>query len=66
MTAGPLTALLAGATGLVGGECLRRLLASPVYETVAVVTRRAVGSDPPPPKLRQYIVDFAQLESVRA
>ena len=61
-----MTALLAGATGLVGGECLRRLLANPVYGTVAVVTRRAVGSDPPPPKLRQYIVDFAQLESVSA
>ncbi len=35
-----LTAVLAGATGLVGGECLRQLLASPRYKQVVVVTRR--------------------------
>ena len=37
------TALLAGATGLVGGECLRLLLSSPAYSRVIVVTRRPAG-----------------------
>lgn len=34
------TAILIGATGLVGGHCLRVLLASPDYEQVIAVTRR--------------------------
>jgi uncharacterized protein YbjT (DUF2867 family) len=41
---GARTALLVGATGLVGGECLERLLASPRYERVVVVTRRSLES----------------------
>lgn len=34
------TAILIGATGLVGGHCLRELLASPAYDKVIAVTRR--------------------------
>lgn len=61
------TALLAGATGLVGGECLRLLLASPAYSSVIVVTRRTLGqSAGTRPKLREVVVDFARLEHVRA
>jgi uncharacterized protein YbjT (DUF2867 family) len=61
------TALLAGATGLVGGECLRLLLASPAYSSVIVVTRRSLGlSAGSAPKLREIVVDFAGLERVRA
>jgi uncharacterized protein YbjT (DUF2867 family) len=59
------TALLAGATGLVGGECLRALLASDRYERVTVLTRRDLGQAASHRKVRQVIVDFAQLESVR-
>jgi uncharacterized protein YbjT (DUF2867 family) len=59
------TALLAGASGLVGGECLQRLLASDVYSTVTVVTRRTLRPRVKHPKLREIVVDFAQLESVR-
>ena len=40
-----LTAIVAGATGLVGGVCLRRLLASSRYERVIVVTRRELGPE---------------------
>jgi uncharacterized protein YbjT (DUF2867 family) len=61
----PLTALLAGATGLVGSVCLRRLLASPRYATVIVVTRRDLGVEARHPKLRQHVTDFAQLEGLR-
>lgn len=34
------TAILIGATGLVGGHCLRVLLSSPAYDRVIAVTRR--------------------------
>jgi len=60
-----LTALLAGASGLVGGECLQRLLASDAYSTVTVVTRRTLGPLAQHPKLHEIVVDFEQLESVR-
>ena len=61
----PLTAILAGATGLVGGECLRRLLASPRYERVVVVTRRKLADVPADRKLRQVVTEFENLGEVR-
>ena len=60
------TALIAGASGLVGGECLQRLLASAAYSTVTVVTRRSLGAAAKHAKIREIVVDFAQLERVRA
>jgi uncharacterized protein YbjT (DUF2867 family) len=60
-TAAPTTALLAGASGLVGGECLRLLTRAPHYERVIVVTRRDLGSQVAHPKIRQIVVDFAEL-----
>ena len=57
-----LTALLAGATGLVGGECLRLLLASARYEQVVVLTRRELGEPGRQRRMRQVVCDFAQLE----
>lgn len=60
-----LTAILAGATGLVGGECLKRLVASPGYERVVVVTRRDLGDAARHPKVLQAIVEFDQLGSLR-
>jgi len=60
------TALIAGASGLVGGECLQRLLASEAYARVTVVTRRSLGSAANHPKLREIVIDFAQLDSVSA
>ena len=61
----PLTAILAGATGLVGGECLRRLLASPRYERVIVVTRRKLTDVVADRKLRQVVTEFENLGEVR-
>ena len=58
----PRTAIVAGATGLVGGECLRRLLADDRYARVLVVARRApeVRHD----KLRALVVEFGRLGEV--
>ena len=60
------TALIAGASGLVGGECLRRLLASAAYSTVTIVTRHSLGDAARHPKVREIVVDFARLASVKA
>ncbi len=59
------TALVAGASGLVGGECLKRLLASDAYSMVTIVTRRSLGSAAEHPRAREVIVDFEDLDSVR-
>jgi uncharacterized protein YbjT (DUF2867 family) len=59
------TAILAGATGLVGGECLRLLLDDPRYERVMVVTRRDIGGAAQHDKVRQVIVEFEQLGEKR-
>ena len=59
------TALIAGATGLVGGECLRRLLAHPAWATVIALVRRDIDSKPASPKLRQVLTDFTTLERER-
>jgi uncharacterized protein YbjT (DUF2867 family) len=61
-----LTAILAGATGLVGGECLKQLLASRRYERVIVVARRELGATAQHEKLRQVIVEFGQLGDARS
>jgi uncharacterized protein YbjT (DUF2867 family) len=53
------TALLVGATGLVGGRCLARLLGDPNYESVRVLARRALTVTDP--KLDVKLVDFDRL-----
>ncbi len=60
-----LTAVLAGATGLVGGECLRRLLASRRYTRVVAVARRPLEHGGRHRKLGTVIVDFDRLDEVR-
>ena len=57
------TALLAGATGLIGGALLPLLLASDRYAKVIVVGRRPVATQHP--KLTQVVVDLGQLEAER-
>ena len=52
-------ALLAGATGLIGGYLLRRLLAHPSYARVEILVRRELPIRDP--KLTQHIVEFARL-----
>ncbi|MGD2135551.1 MAG: NAD(P)H-binding protein [Gemmatimonadales bacterium] len=55
-------ALVAGATGLVGGHCLDLLLADPGYAAVHSVGRRPSGRTSP--KLTEHIVDFADLANL--
>jgi uncharacterized protein YbjT (DUF2867 family) len=56
------TALLAGATGLVGKHCLERILASNTYEHVRILVRRPVGISHD--KLEEIRVDFDALDSL--
>lgn len=50
------TALLLGATGLVGGHCLELLLGNARYGRVRVLGRRPVRREHP--KLEQQVIDF--------
>jgi uncharacterized protein YbjT (DUF2867 family) len=59
-----LTALLAGATGLVGGELLRRLLTSPRYARIVVLTRRPLPGAASA-KLHVVVTEFDRLGGVR-
>ena len=58
------TALLAGATGLIGSALLPLLLASDRYAKVIVVGRRPVSTQHP--KLMQVVIDFDQLEAAQS
>ncbi|MFH7594531.1 NAD(P)H-binding protein [Streptomyces racemochromogenes] len=53
------SALLVGATGLVGGQLLARLLRDPRYDRVTVLARRPLGLVHP--RLDARVVDFAKL-----
>lgn len=54
------TALILGATGLIGGLCLRRLLDDETYATVIAVTRRKIPLAHS--RFQQKIIDFHNLE----
>jgi uncharacterized protein YbjT (DUF2867 family) len=58
----PLTAMLAGASGLVGSELLKLLCASPDYGSVHSLVRRSSGRALP--KLREHLVDFEDLPAL--
>jgi uncharacterized protein YbjT (DUF2867 family) len=57
------TALIAGATGLIGKELLRILLDAKEYEKITVIVRRSVEIEHP--KLDERTVDFRQLEQYK-
>lgn len=57
----PYTALLAGATGLVGRECLRLLVADAACTEVRVLLRRPLPAAERHPKVRECVVDFERL-----
>jgi uncharacterized protein YbjT (DUF2867 family) len=61
-----LTAVLAGATGLVGGECLKQLLGSRRYGRVVVVSRRPLESGGRNRKLETVVTEFDRLDEVAA
>jgi uncharacterized protein YbjT (DUF2867 family) len=56
------TAIIAGATGLVGSLCLKQLLDDPAYAQVTAMLRRPSGHSHP--KLTEKIVDFGNLGSL--
>lgn len=56
----PRTALLLGATGLVGGHCLQLLLQDNAYEKVVALVRKPLARSHP--KLESLVVDFESLE----
>lgn len=58
------TALLAGATGLVGRALLPLLIASPRYGQVHLLLRRQVADLPTDPRVRAQLVDFAALPAL--
>lgn len=55
------TALIIGATGLVGSELTKNLLNDNRYEKVKVFVRRSTGISNP--KLEEHIVDFNNMEA---
>ncbi len=59
MSTTPRIALLAGATGLVGGYLLNHLLDAPDYSRVFALTRRPLGKEHP--KLANRIVTFPRM-----
>jgi uncharacterized protein YbjT (DUF2867 family) len=54
------SALLVGATGLVGVQCLEQLLSDETYSSVTVLTRRIVEREHE--KLTVHLVDFDRLD----
>jgi uncharacterized protein YbjT (DUF2867 family) len=54
--------LLVGATGLVGRECLRLLIAEPSVSRVAVLARRALPPAAIAPKVEARVVNFDHLD----
>jgi uncharacterized protein YbjT (DUF2867 family) len=60
------TVIVVGATGLVGGECLRLLLRDPAFSRVFVLARRPPVVDDPAGKLETHLVDFDHLEATAA
>lgn len=57
-----MTAILTGATGLIGNLLLEKLLDDPFYDTVRVLIRRPLEKTHP--KLEKKIVDFADSDSL--
>lgn len=57
------TALLVGATGLVGSHCLAALLGDPEYEAVTVLARRPLAREHS--RVRVHVVDFDKPEEYR-
>ena len=55
------TAVLAGATGLVGREILRGLVADPSVSAIHVLGRRALEATP---KVTSHVVDFRSLPAL--
>jgi uncharacterized protein YbjT (DUF2867 family) len=60
-TSSPRTALLAGATGLIGAELLALLRESAAYRHTHVLLRRALPAVNADARITPHVIDFAQL-----
>ncbi len=56
------TAILVGASGLVGGHCLNNLLSDTYYRKVVILVRRPLGRTHP--TLEEHVVDFDDMPRV--
>jgi uncharacterized protein YbjT (DUF2867 family) len=54
------SAIIAGASGLIGSSLYRMLLEAPLYDRVHILVRRKIALDHP--KLVQHVVDFDNLK----
>ncbi|GAA4824671.1 NAD(P)H-binding protein [Algivirga pacifica] len=57
------TALVLGATGLVGGFLVKELIANPAYTKIKIFTRRSTNLQHP--KIEEVIMDFDHMEMVK-
>lgn len=60
------TALLLGATGLVGGECLKRLISNDHYRRIVVLTRSAISDDLRKAKIEHHVINFDRIDEHRS
>ena len=60
---GDRSTVLVGASGLVGAECLKLLLADPAFARVVILARRPLEGVSAAPKLAAHVVDFSRLEA---
>lgn len=56
------TAILFGATGLIGSHMLRELVADPDYDEVLIVVRKSIAT--PSAKVKQLVADHKSISSV--
>jgi uncharacterized protein YbjT (DUF2867 family) len=56
------SAVVIGATGLVGFECVKQLAARPDFERVTAVARRALPDELQSPSLQTLLIDFDRLD----
>ena len=56
------SAVVVGATGLVGRACVEQLVARPEFSRITAVARRALPGDLQSAKLRTVVVDFDRLD----
>lgn len=61
----PQSVLLLGATGLVGGECLKLLCTDDFWQRVIVLTRHPLPREAQHPKVENRVIDFDRVEEYR-
>jgi uncharacterized protein YbjT (DUF2867 family) len=54
------TAIVIGATGLIGNFLVKKLLSDSRYQTIKIFVRRPMGTNHP--KLNEYLVDFDEID----